>query len=820
MIRYCIKEAIGQVANATLLCDTLDIPPLVAQLLCMRGIDSPESAKRFLQPGKEDLHDPFLFAQMQDAVDCIFAVATMEETICVYGDYDVDGVCAVSILTRYLKSIGVNVFPYIPLRQSEGYGINKAALNSITQLGATLLITVDCGITAVEEIAYAYELGMEVIVTDHHQCMDDLPQCAAIINPTQRDGYPFSGLCGAGVAFKLVQALGGIEKAMEYIDIAAIATIADIVSLTDENRAIVTEGLRRINCDDCVPGIKALVQVAGFTGKRIDASCVGFSLAPRINAAGRTGSTEISLNLFLSDDIHIAKRLAEELDAENKKRQEIEVQITNQALDMIAAGVVDIVDDCALILSSESWNVGVVGIVASKLTERFHKIVILLCKEGDSYTGSGRSIKGIHLFDALAVFKELFVRFGGHEMAAGLTIKENQIEKFKKLFNDYLAQNFLPELFVKKAYYDILVDEKDITAQLCKSLDTLAPFGIGNPAPVLRINGVRPINVRTLGADNAHLKFATTQQIDCIAFGQGRRIGEIDSANVDMLCCVEMNEWKGKRQVQILVRQLRIQNDFEADFSKEIYAWKFYDAFCDSFLYNIHTGLEHPLYQKLEEIPQSWFADSCQGSLIVCFTFEGAKQLVKELTNRNLLDRIDVVYTQLNDECKYNAVLLAPMIEKSDLHGYKRVMVFDDCLSANVAYMLKDACPKAKLYCKGTDATAFVAAMRVEREQLTDVFRYMMTLARMQSAFKNFDTYFASICKIGIVDKWQLAFAIRVFRELEFIRVKQGACLTIEEMHNIKKRDLMESKTFSGAYHALESYTHYRQNAGRQSCSI
>ena len=408
------------------------MPPALHRLLVRRGIRSAEEAERFLQPSVVDLNDPFRLNDMDRAVEAIRRALQSETPIVVYGDYDVDGVCASAILSEYLRSVGANVEVYLPSRHREGYGLNEDAVRTLARR-CGLMVTVDCGITCADLIGLAESLGLECVVTDHHRPEEALPACPTV-NPLLGD-YPFPYLCGAGVAFQLVPALAGREAALRYIDLAALATVADVVSLTGENRAIVRLGLEAINRAPR-PGLQALIETAGLVDREINAGNIAFQLAPRLNAGGRIGSAQRPMELLVETDPGRALRLAAELEGANDERRTLEQKILNDSLAQLQD--FDFPGRRAIVLMGRDWNAGVIGLAASRLVERFHYPTILMASDGETCAGSCRSIEGVDIFEALTAVKGYFPRYGGHKQAAGFTIAEKDVPDFIRDLNDWL----------------------------------------------------------------------------------------------------------------------------------------------------------------------------------------------------------------------------------------------------------------------------------------------------------------------------------------------------------------------------------------------
>lgn len=528
-----------------------DMPPALHRLLMSRGIRTPEEARAFLHPDAADLLDPFLLNDMDRAVPMIREAMAQNDPICVYGDYDVDGVCASAIMKLWLQSQGANVEVYLPSRHREGYGLNADAIREIAGR-AKLLVTVDCGVSSVEHVALARSLGLQVIVTDHHLPGEALPDCP-VVDPVL-NGYPFPYLCGAGVAWKLVWALSG-EMPMALIDLAALATVADVVSLTGENRIIVTEGLRRINAAPR-PGIAALIEAAKLSGE-ITSGNIAFQLAPRLNAGGRLETAYDPLALVTAEDAEQARPLAEKLDAKNRERRGIELDILKAAEEQLRD--FDFVRHRAIILAGKGWNPGVIGLVASRLVERYHYPTVMLSDQGDKLTGSCRSIEGVDIHAALAGCADTLTRFGGHKQAAGLTLDPARLEEFIDAMDAWLTANIPPEVYIPVKTYDAELDMDDVTLDLVEALKGMQPTGEGNPPPIFRA-AARVETAKAVGAEGAHLRMelrGREQTVAGIFFGEGRRARDLrENDPVDVLFEVKLNSYRGLDSAEMALHAL------------------------------------------------------------------------------------------------------------------------------------------------------------------------------------------------------------------------------------------------------------------------
>ena len=540
--------------------EKFEISELLASVLVNRNIVEDDDVKLFLNPTRNDFHDPYLMPDMKEAVERIVKAIENNEKTIIYGDYDVDGITSITVLTRFLKERGLDVSSYIPNRLDEGYGLNRDAIKNIADEGYKLIITVDCGISGTEEVDYAYSLGMEVIVTDHHEPLDELPKALAVIDCKRKDSkYPFSSLAGVGVAFKLAQAIGirlGLEEKeyLKYLDIVCIGTISDIVPLIDENRVIAKLGLRLIE-QTRSPGVRALLNASAY--KEVNSNTVSFGIAPRINACGRMGHERDALDLFLTENIVEANRITEKLNEYNKTRQEIEKRMFEEAVAKIETE--NFKDGNAIVLGGENWHHGVIGIVASKITELYYKPSILICFEGEEGKGSGRSIPGFDLHAALCTSSDYLEKYGGHEMAVGLSLKKDKFDDFKIKFEE-IAKNAHTEEFIPVIKVDKEINVKDITIENVKSLNLLEPFGESNKTPIFIYKNLRIDSIRAL-SEGKHLKLTLKDGntiINAIGFNMGGYSGEyLIGDKIDVIGVLEINSFNGIESVQINMRDLR-----------------------------------------------------------------------------------------------------------------------------------------------------------------------------------------------------------------------------------------------------------------------
>ena len=582
---------------------TLGVSPIIAKLLYNRGYQDPKSATSFIRMENEMLRNPFDMADMMKGVQRIKAALDANEKITVYGDYDVDGVTSVCTLYLYLKSLGANVEYYIPNRSGEGYGVSVGAIDSIKESGTKLIITVDTGITANEEVSYAKSIGVDFLITDHHECRSDLPEATAVINPHRPDcNYPFKELAGVGVVFKLICAYEEFRTGdtrmkatfriiKEYADLVAIGTIADVMPIKEENRIIVKYGLNMIENTNRV-GLAALIDVAsnkqdGRHNDRYDrnrkkrktkitSSFIGFTLAPRINAAGRVRSATIAVELFLSEKYHEAVKIAEQLCSANKERQAEENKIMQEAYDKIEA--LDINNNPVIVLNADDWHHGVIGIVSSRITEKYCRPSILVSFEGndedtdyleDVGKGSGRSIKGMNLVDALCYCSDHLVKFGGHELAAGLSVTREQLPVFIEKINEFARANLSEKDMVPVIEADCDMEFSDANLALADSLQLLEPYGVGNPVPQFIIRNVFVSELSGV-SDNKHTRFTLTDgktSLSAMYFSNSPQdLGVCIGDKVDILFNLGVNEWQDRKSVQLIIRDIKISMSSEKQY--------------------------------------------------------------------------------------------------------------------------------------------------------------------------------------------------------------------------------------------------------------
>ena len=521
----------------------LRISPAIAQIIWNRGLKSFESVKNFLHPEDQNFTDPFRLKDMHSAVNRIESAISNREKICVYGDYDVDGMSSVAILVRALQNLGAEVSYYIPERESEGYGLNLFAIRSLISSGVKLIVTVDNGISAVNEIAEMND-RVDFVVTDHHEPGEEIPAAVAVIDPKRRDcPYPNKNLCGCAVAFKLIQALYQQlrgEKFESELDIVALATVADLVPLIGENRKFVRVGLQVINTNPCV-GIRALIESSGLLDRKISEYNIGFMLAPRLNSAGRISSAKLGVELLSTNEFARAREIAETLEDLNNQRRDLEKIVAAEAEEKFLA---EQKKPPAIIVDGDDWNGGVIGLAASKLVEKYYLPTLVFTHIGSMYVGSCRSIDGLNMFDALTEFKDLFERYGGHPKAAGVSIPERNFAAFKKNFLEYVSTHLTAKDYIETLVVDSMLDPRAVDLKLVEEVENLSPFGVGNPSPVFGWKNVRASNVKKIGRDQNHLTFSVGN-IRCVGWRMADEFLTVANEPFTFIYSVERNEFNG-----------------------------------------------------------------------------------------------------------------------------------------------------------------------------------------------------------------------------------------------------------------------------------
>lgn len=679
-------SSVNEISNA------FNISSITAKVLINRGIKTVEECEKFINVSLKNLYNPFFLKDMDIAVERIIEAIRKKEQIWVYGDYDVDGITSTTILKLYLEKIGCNVEYYIPDRITEGYGINKDAIDYIAHKGGQLIITVDCGITAIDEVEYCNEKGIDIIITDHHLCKGEIPNAIAVINPNRKDSvYPFKKLAGVGVAFKLIQAISTKLKfeipLEEILPIVAIGTVADVVSLTSENRILVKEGLALINQTENI-GIQALLEVTGLKNKEITVGHVGFVIGPRINAAGRLGSAKTGVKLLTSKSKEEALLLAKELDKINKERQEIEMNILKEAEDIIKNDE-RYEKEKVLVIASENWHHGVIGIVASRICEKYFKPCILIAIEGNEGRGSARSIPTFDIYEGLSKVSKFFNKFGGHKQAAGLSIDREKIDSFRKEINQIAENLLMEEDMIDEIKVDGILKMKDIDYRITEELKLLKPYGIGNPSPLFISKDVKVINIRSVGSDGKHLKFSIEDDeciIECIGFNLGYKEQHINEGDiVDIIFIPDVNIYMNEKKLQLNIKEIFIKNNTSIDIEEEYYL----NFICNlrKKKYNTISDLRNKIIIKEVDDRIGYlieFLNNNENVLVMINNLLNVKSIINELyfQGREFNKRISInVGDKFN--IRTNTLLINPLYQEYDLSMFNKIIFFDICFDEN-----------------------------------------------------------------------------------------------------------------------------------------
>ncbi len=726
-----------------------DCPPWLSSLLLSRGIDTPEKAERFLHPSLLQLHDPMLMQGMDKAVRVIREAVLAGEKILVYGDYDVDGVCATCVMMETLRQLGATADYRIPNRHAEGYGLNEKAVREAAEK-YKLLITVDCGVTNLEEVKLAKLLGMRVIVTDHHQLAEALPAADAVLDPLL-GAYPFRRLCGAGVALKVCQALLGMGAAEKLLEVAALATVADIVPLIDENRVIVREGLQRLSVTER-PGLRALMTISGV-GAGVTSEEVAFRLAPRINAGGRLEDASLGVRLLMTQDVQEAEQLAAHLNESNQQRQAVEREITQAAGDMVSREV-DFRDDKAIIVMGEGWNSGVIGLTAGRLCEKWHFPTIVLSRQGEIAVGSCRSIPGVNIHAMLSRCKDLFLRFGGHEQAAGLTMRAELVPELKRRLNLAIGENCDERCYIPREEYDLELPLSQVTLEWIDQLAQLQPTGCGNPAPVFLTRDAQVQQARRVGKDLNHLKIVLLDG-EAVKDGIGFSLGDAADEGlerVDVLFAAGKNEFRGKVTSQLQVKALRAAQGAAPAPAAQVF---FQGLLQEMTVLAANFNKIHPEGESITEAGVRRLLEAGRGTLLLAHERERAMTVA-------MTGLADVCIGQVKDRRGFNTLLCAPQLEELR-DNWRHVVLLDGCVLPGEAEEIRRLCPRAQLHCMKPNPllTAQLASLALDRQQLN----------RLYAALRQETASVAAIAEKCGLSAEQVQAGLAVFAQLELAQL-------------------------------------------------
>lgn len=719
------------------LADELGISTMVAKILAARRITTSEQAKAYVAIDESALHDPFLLHDMKETVDCLHKAIQEQKSITVYGDYDADGVTSTAVLTTALERLGANVDFAIPNRFIHGYGPNKELFAELHAGGTDVLITVDNGISGIEEIAYAKSLGMTVIVTDHHEIGEQLPEADAVIHPRHPEGnYPFGELAGVGVAFKLATALLG-EAPLDLLELVAIGTVADLVPLEDENRFAVKEGIRRLR-RSARPAVKALMKVSGHDQNTLTEETIGFTIGPRLNAPGRLGDADDAVHLLKETDESIAMAIAEELNQLNKERQELVKEIAKEAEAQVEARYKDQLP-YVLVIEGEGWNPGVVGIVASRLTEKYYRPSIVLSADYESgiAKGSARSIEGYDLYKQLSKNKELLPHFGGHAMAAGMSLKMEDVEQLRTKLNEQAARVLTDELLQPKLSIDVPLKLSEVDIEAIEQLELIRPFGVGFPKPVFLLENLETVTARKIGSAKDHLKLEMaedSERFDAIYFGAGSLADEMaPNSCLSLTGDLQINEWNGRKKPQMLVEDVKCDD------------WQLFD------------------YRGMRDASR-WLPFVPDDAVFVAFTEKGAEYFAPLLQNKTVL-------FAGKDELPENASLV--LLDLPEQNNQLEIAAASDPERIYMHFHVTDSMYFEKI---------------PDREQ----FGWYYSFLKKRGTF-HFEEQLDMLSKHKGWKKETIKFMTRVFYELGFVTLENGRVAMQEPP---QKRDLAEAPSY------------------------
>lgn len=741
--RWIIQDCDRTLSQA--LSNELNISPLVANLLVNRGIVTAETANHFLNKDAANFHDPFLLDSMDIAIARIEKAIESNEKILVYGDYDADGVSSTTVMVRALEEKGARVDFYIPNRFTEGYGPNEAAFRWAGNEGYTVIITVDTGISAIHPARIAKELGIDLIITDHHEVSPELPEAFAIIHPRKPGGhYPFGELAGVGVAFKVAHALLG-ELPKHLLEFAVIGTISDLVPLKDENRLIASLGLKAMQ-NTTNPGLRALLQIAGMEDKEINEETIGFAIGPRINAVGRLGSADPAVELLMTDSLEEAEMIATEIDEINRDRQTLVNDITEEAIEEVEKHF-PLEENKVLVIAKEGWNPGVIGIVASRLVEKFYRptIVLSIDREKGVAKGSARSIEGFDLFENLSTCRDILPHFGGHAMAAGMTLKLEDVETLRNRLNHLASEILTEEDFTPLMNVDIRCSLDDVSVATIEEMLQLAPFGVGNPKPLVCLEEVSLQQIRKIGSQMNHLKVIFEKEgqvLDAVGFGYGYLADEISPlSTVKVVGELSINEWNGFRKPQLMLKDAAVEE------------WQLFDL-------------------------------------------RGKKEINKQLQNSKLLQETMIAFREetiarLQLENWKSQIVLVQDVKSIDqvINSSKSLVILD---LPYESILLKDLLQLTK-------PERIYAVLDHKEEHFfstlptRDHFKWYYAFLLKQQPF-NVNKYADALSKKKGWSKETIHFMTQVFFDLEFAKIENGLITLVE---NPAKRDFESSKTYN-----------------------
>ncbi|MBR2968089.1 MAG: single-stranded-DNA-specific exonuclease RecJ [Clostridia bacterium] len=764
----------------------LNLPAKFVELLYTRGVCGEQAIKRFLYPNENNFHDPFLMKGMSAAVKRLNLAVENNETIVVYGDYDVDGVCSAAILSLYLAERGATVYTHIPSRINEGYGLNTESIERIIEdCSPDIILTCDCGISGHKEVEVAQDLGVEVIVTDHHEVSDTVPDCI-VVNPHQVDcEYPFEYLCGAGVALKVVEAMGGIKDAKKFWELAAIATIADLVPLVDENRLIVQLGLTSVSNIKNL-GLKTLLLSQKISGN-ITSSDIAFKIAPRINAAGRMGDAYNAFELLTSDNLNRINSLIESINEDNSKRKSVCAKLYDEAIEDIKKE--NIIDRRCIILSHPEWEKGITGIVAARLSGEFNRPSFILVKSGNTYKGTARSIADINIYNLLTNAADLLIEYGGHSQAAGFSILPENIPAFKERVAEYL-RGFPREYFEPMLTYDIEISESEISQKLIDCLELLEPTGNSNTKPFFMLNESK-VKVQPCKSNILHTQITLPDSFQIFAFNNYNKNHFLTTDGKKSLVVeFQTNIYNGKEYIRGILRGISIE---KLTFSDEVAAANFIKM-------TALTSSNEPKFQKYDPIKiNDIIGDNIYGTLLICGCRKSYEWFLKQYKGNSIILH-DFMFSSLKNN--YSRIIVSPEIDENlDLYGYEKIIFIDKPISTSIISHI-NANSNAEVYIPSVDEYNIMEDISLDRS----VFAYYYDAIKRFKDVKSSTLwgFYKSLATRVNISLKQFITCLLVFIDIGFVSIPSGE-------FNIKfNNGVRADLTSSALYRRFEEYKrHY-----------
>ncbi|MFA6308578.1 MAG: single-stranded-DNA-specific exonuclease RecJ [Clostridia bacterium] len=770
------------------------ISNILARVFLNRGMSEPLHVSKFLNPQISDIYDPFLLKDMDIVVERLVKAINEKQMITIYGDYDVDGITSTSVLYNFLLRIGGNADYFIPDRNIEGYGLSINSLKNIIKKGTKLIVTVDCGVTAFEEVEYVNENGAEIIITDHHRCIDKLPNAYAIINSCRNDcNYPFKNLAGVGVVYKIITAiciemeLGEIYN--DYLDLVALGTVADVVPLIDENRIIVKNGLDLIRNTKNV-GLKTMISECNITNKAVSTYNIAYIIAPRINAAGRIGDASRAVRLFGTDDEAEAKKIVGILTEENKFRQDTEMKILSDAIDIIESDS-SYNEKKVIIVSKEGWHHGIIGIVASRIKEKYYKPCILISFENGIGKGSGRSIEGFNLFDALSDSSDLLINFGGHELAAGLSLDKKNIREFDEKINLYAAKKIDKAVFTPKIKFDTVINKEEITLNNVNELEKLSPYGAGNPSPVFSSDKFIISGIRNVG-ENRHLKIVLKHNdfiVDSIGFNLGEYIDEFSENDiVDAIFGMEINSWNSSKKLQLNLKDIHINGQ---EISEKLYYLSL-NHFIDEYIkgeisQDNHNKDPNVLAKTISFNEFLKRSNKNKKTAVLINCIESFKEIRKGIENEEITinKTIKICYTECSKaESDKLIVLVNPDYKKIKKDTFDEIAIFDSWVDCNfiIGALNEKRIANVHFISDSTSKETCLKDILIERDDLVSIFQYIKSKNENPIIIKDIFEFTGEISKSYKIrlNIFKLIKSIEIFKELDILDFKKTGSNSME----------------------------------------